>query len=269
MIIRTDLGLYVKLAHFRYHGVTVQEGDYVITGAMLGYCGNSGRSPFPHLHLQMQLTDQIGAASIPFRLVNYQSLDDEKNRYVSKGIPDQDERITSLKLDPIAISHFNNLANNEYRYEVTNNGQQMIETITCELDPWGNYLFTSKEHGTTLVARVIDHIFTVLDIAGSNSSILAYAWPCLNKIPLLKANRLSWTDSIDVSVLDSNATQFIKNILQPFTGFKPTKSENTFSKGNIQSAFNQIQVSINTEDHWMNSGSFEKHNHTVSWKLSA
>jgi len=267
VIIRTELGLFVKLAHFRYHGVTVQEGDYVVAGAMLGYCGNSGRSPFPHIHLQMQRTDQVGAGSIPFRLINYQSLNDSENCFVGKGLPDEGERIMTLIADPVATTQFNNLANQSYCYEVSYNGEKNTETLSCELDPWGNYLFTSKEYSSTLTARVIDHVFTVLDISGSNASILAYALPCLTKVPLLKAKRLTWSDTIDVSSLDSKTTLFFKNILQPFAGVIPTKSEHSYAQGNLVSEFHQTKVTINTEEHWMHSGSFEKHDHRVSWKL--
>jgi urea transporter len=40
---------YVVLAHLQKDSVRVKPGDYVVPGQMLAHCGNSGRSPQPHL----------------------------------------------------------------------------------------------------------------------------------------------------------------------------------------------------------------------------
>jgi hypothetical protein len=42
-------------------------------GALLGLCGNSGYSPQPHIHIQAQATEQVGAPTLPFSFVAYQA----------------------------------------------------------------------------------------------------------------------------------------------------------------------------------------------------
>ena len=42
--------LFTKLSHLKRESIKVKEGDYVKRGDILALCGNSGRSPEPHIH---------------------------------------------------------------------------------------------------------------------------------------------------------------------------------------------------------------------------
>ena len=56
VIIRHENGLETWYAHLVRANVEV--GDYVKAGAVIGYCGNTGRSKGPHLHFEMRYCDQ-------------------------------------------------------------------------------------------------------------------------------------------------------------------------------------------------------------------
>ena len=56
-------GEFSFLAHLRRGSVAVAEGDAVEAGAVLGACGNSGRSSEPHLHYHLQTTPTFGAGA--------------------------------------------------------------------------------------------------------------------------------------------------------------------------------------------------------------
>lgn len=68
VLIRLYDGAYVLLAHLRQNSVSVVAGNWVAPGDALGNCGNSGRSPQPHLHLSLLCADFPGAATLPFHL---------------------------------------------------------------------------------------------------------------------------------------------------------------------------------------------------------
>ncbi|MBK6636540.1 MAG: urea transporter [Rhodocyclaceae bacterium] len=70
VLIRTAGGVYVLLAHLRQHSLCVQPGAWVTVGERIAACGSSGRSPVPHLHLQVQSTAALGSPTLPFHLVN-------------------------------------------------------------------------------------------------------------------------------------------------------------------------------------------------------
>jgi urea transporter len=70
VLLRTSDGVFVLLAHLRQGSLAAKQGQWLEAGAPLGTCGNSGRSTQPHLHLQVQTGDDLGAPTRPFHLRN-------------------------------------------------------------------------------------------------------------------------------------------------------------------------------------------------------
>lgn len=54
---------YVWLAHFQRGSVAVRPGGAVKRGDLLGRCGNSGNTDFPHVHMHVQDTPTFNAGS--------------------------------------------------------------------------------------------------------------------------------------------------------------------------------------------------------------
>jgi hypothetical protein len=68
VILDADGGAYALLAHLQRGSVTVQAGQTVQRGEVLGLCGNSGNSSEPHLHFQlMDHPRPLIAAGMPFK----------------------------------------------------------------------------------------------------------------------------------------------------------------------------------------------------------
>lgn len=63
VIIKTTTGEYAFFAHFKQHSIVVKQGQKVTTGALLGFCGNSGNSSEPHLHFHLQNTEDMTKAT--------------------------------------------------------------------------------------------------------------------------------------------------------------------------------------------------------------
>ena len=58
-------GEFSELSHFKQQSILVALGQVVQRGQVLGGCGNSGRSPVPHIHFQLQQSAKLGAETIP------------------------------------------------------------------------------------------------------------------------------------------------------------------------------------------------------------
>jgi hypothetical protein len=59
----------VLLAHLQAGSLAVEEGEFVLSGTLIGRVGNSGNSEAPHLHLQVQ---SVSGTGIPFRFRSMQ-----------------------------------------------------------------------------------------------------------------------------------------------------------------------------------------------------
>lgn len=68
ILIALDTGCYVLLAHLQKSSLRVPLGARVAPGQLLALCGNSGRSPQPHLHMHVQTGVWMGAPTVPFHL---------------------------------------------------------------------------------------------------------------------------------------------------------------------------------------------------------
>jgi murein DD-endopeptidase MepM/ murein hydrolase activator NlpD len=63
VVLETDKGEFILMAHFKENSIVVKEGDEVKTGQLLGQCGNTGNSSEPHLHLSLQNVKNMNEAA--------------------------------------------------------------------------------------------------------------------------------------------------------------------------------------------------------------
>jgi hypothetical protein len=100
VLIRLDSGLHVLLAHLRQHSIKVKETDRVTPGMVLAACGNTGRSPQPHLHMQVQREATLGSPTHPFHLCSViVHKPDGRPEYRVIARPEEGERIQQAEAD--------------------------------------------------------------------------------------------------------------------------------------------------------------------------
>ena len=89
-------GPVAVLAHLRRGSPTVQVGERVRAGQVLGQCGNSGNSSDPHVHFQlMDAPDIETARGLPF---TWRHLDEDGT--VQQGVPANEELFTAAPESP-------------------------------------------------------------------------------------------------------------------------------------------------------------------------
>ena len=89
-------GPVAVLAHLRRGSPTVQAGERVRAGQVLGQCGNSGNSSDPHVHFQlMDAPDIETARGLPF---TWRHLDEDGT--VQQGVPANEELFTAAPESP-------------------------------------------------------------------------------------------------------------------------------------------------------------------------
>ncbi len=71
LVLRHGDQLYSKLSHLKKGSFKVAKGDTVKKGRIVASCGNSGRSPYPHIHFQIQSTPYIGSKTLDYPISHY------------------------------------------------------------------------------------------------------------------------------------------------------------------------------------------------------
>ncbi len=97
--IKHDNDEYSTVAHLKKGSITVNVGDKVAQGQVIGKCGNSGNTSQPHLHFQLHSTNSFFSSfGLPIafynidaeKITNYSDLD---NRSIQEIIEVDEERV--------------------------------------------------------------------------------------------------------------------------------------------------------------------------------
>lgn len=87
VLIGLATGDHVLLAHLQQGSVTVWAGTAVVPGQPVARCGNSGRSPQPHLHLHVQTGPWLGNPTRPFHLACVRLDHGGQTTFALDGVP--------------------------------------------------------------------------------------------------------------------------------------------------------------------------------------
>jgi murein DD-endopeptidase MepM/ murein hydrolase activator NlpD len=152
VVIKLFDGRFALVAHLKPGTVAVLPGAWVQPGDFLGYCGNSGRSPQPHIHMHVQTSDEPGSPTAPFHLASVMLTEpSQAARYELAVVPKASDSLVSA-LDGHARP-FYLLAGRGLRYTVAHNEHPHADwTLHCEVDDQGRLVLVSSR-GARCVAE--------------------------------------------------------------------------------------------------------------------
>lgn len=147
IIIRSFYGHYITMAHLKEDSICVAIGSIVKTGQKIAQCGNSGYSQEPHLHIQAQLEPWIGAATIPFHLINYS---------IGKKIhfhrtPELGDKLQNLTPNHTIEKILNFKIAEELKFQDNNKN---IITITSQIDEMCGRFYLSDKTSKVYYSRI-------------------------------------------------------------------------------------------------------------------
>jgi murein DD-endopeptidase MepM/ murein hydrolase activator NlpD len=147
VLIRLYNGQFTLIAHLKPGSIYVLPGAWVKPGDFIGYCGNSGRSPQPHIHLHLQANDEIGAPTIPFHLASVLVAKPAvEAHYQLAVVPDESSTVMSAVAGDVRPFYL--FAGRGVRYTVACNEQLSINwCIHCEVDEQGRTVLVSSTGG--------------------------------------------------------------------------------------------------------------------------
>jgi len=216
LILRLDYGGIVKLAHFMKNGILVKTGQRVGAGDLLGYCGNSGRSPVPHIHLHNQATTETGAPTAPFCLTNFFTRTAEGVRWNFASVPKVGARIAPATVSTTVLGTLAHLAPGVATYRVCSAGAVSFETITTTLDESGRYLFRSGKESLTAVLGLHALQITQSSLSG-HSQLLRFLSFAMPTVPFAYQSGMNWEDC--VALQSKQHGRALAGALVPYLGY--------------------------------------------------
>ncbi len=243
IVIKHAENLFTKISHLKAGTFKVKKGDYVKKGDVLAHLGNSGRSPEPHLHFQVQTTPYVGSKTLKYPIAYYMEKTENGVTFKEFEYPDEKQTILSVKTNPLLKSVFSLVPGRELKFEVEENGkihEVRWEVFTNTLNQTYIYCHTSGAHAYFVHD---DTLFYFTSFEGNKQSLLYYFHLGAYKILLSYYKDLELEDSIPLYQIETGIKRYLQDSLAALWVYK--KVEYSLSYQYIDNAVraNEIRLS--------------------------
>jgi len=248
VVIYDHRGFYVKICHLKKDSVVPGKGMTVETGEMIGRCGNSGYSPFPHIHLQVQGAAADAAPTMEFV---FEQVLDRDNLYHNHLSPVKDQILSALHSSIKKQKKMELLLGDTFEFVMKINEDEQQETVTVELDLDGTSCL--KNGPAKLYFETYKNMFRFYKYTGPKTSILRYLYLAMPSLPLC-SDSIEWKDDLP---LDISLETVIKNGVLLMQSLYPAAAGNaitlrylsdlSFSSRNTMNFFHRNIITTSSE----------------------
>ena len=220
MVIYHADGLYSQVSHLKIGSLKYTVGDFVKKGEIIAYCGNSGRSPEPHIHFQLQATPIIGAKTLDFPLAYYMKRNDNGFELKTFSKPGDGEFIQAVEVNPLLKSAFEFNPGTTLSWKIQENGKDQInqnwEVFTDSLN--NSYIYC---HTTKAIAYFYNdgNMLVFTSYFGSKKSILYHFYLAHYKLVLGFYQNLEIEANYPVATISLKVLNVLQDFIAPFYRF--------------------------------------------------
>ncbi len=212
VVIDHGQGLFSAVSHLRKNTIRVKEGDEVDKGDVIGHCGNSGRSPEPHIHFQFQKNDKIGAPTIQFPFGHYLVRSENYYELRSYDFPLKDEKVQKLEINSKVKAAFNFEYGDKFYLHYEKNGKIISELWEVKIDPY-NIPYIESSTGSIATFFNDDEVFYFTSYIGKKKDALYHFYLAAIQIPFSTMMRLRWKDFYPVSLLANVPVMILSDLM--------------------------------------------------------
>lgn len=145
IIIKHNDYLYSKYSHLQKNSVKLNKGDWVKKGDVIGKVGNSGRSPYPHLHFQMQNTPYIGSKTLNYPISSYVVNSSGTRQVKIYDYPQLNDLVSTSQSHELLSKFLKWDLGKKIEVKVEQNGESKTLSWNIQTDVFKNNFFHCKE----------------------------------------------------------------------------------------------------------------------------
>ncbi len=221
IIIRHLNGLYTQLSHLKKGTFKVVKGEFVSRGDLLAHCGNSGRSPEPHLHFQVQISPVIGSKTIDYPFGYFFETKDYIHKLCQFKRPQLGDVVSGVNENLTLKSAFELMPNTSFTFRFENEkGIGMIEKWETFTDAYNQkYLYCSEtESSAYYVNDGLMFYFTAF--YGNKKSLLYYFYLSAYKIFLGNIDNNLISDAMPLNIITNKRISYwFHDFIAPFYNY--------------------------------------------------
>jgi murein DD-endopeptidase MepM/ murein hydrolase activator NlpD len=251
VVIKHEDYLYSKLSHLKEGSIKHVAGDRVKQGDLIGRVGNSGRSPYPHLHFQFQATPYIGSATLYYPFGYYILRDGKGSRLVSFDVPVMNEKVANIQVDDLLKNAFNLIPGKKlvFQYAFRKNKKEQV-TWTVKTNVYNrSYVWCEKSRSAAYFHQD-GSIFYFTHFEGQRNSLLYYFYLALYKVQLGFYQDLSVEDHFPTDHLVDRRYLFLHDVVAPFITLLKARYLITYSSVDSKISPENIELRSRAETLW-------------------
>ncbi len=211
LVLKMSDYLFVQLSHLKPSSISVRIGDYVTEGQLLAEVGNSGHSPYPHLHFQFQAYPNIGSPTLRFPLSAYFVQTPDGVQY-GDGYPIENQIVYNIYSETVLRDALHWLPNEKIRV-VTDSGEH--EWIADTDMNKQTFLFCQKSKMKIYYIQTPEYmLFTKFE--GSIRSEMFLVYKALYHIKFSHKNQASYSDTMNPVYAFGKMRMFFYDFVAPF-----------------------------------------------------
>ncbi|MBE0649793.1 MAG: urea transporter [Bacteroidales bacterium] len=213
IIIKHKNWVYSKLSHLKKGSFTVKKGDEVKYGQIIANCGNSGRSPYPHLHFQIQENPFIGSITMDYPLSNYIVHDKDSFKLKTHSRPEIDQMVSNIEVSDLLVSAFNFIPGQIIEFKTEESSEISWEVKVNEYNQ--SYLQCEHTEAKAFFEND-DNLFYFTYFEGNKKSELFYFFQAIFKLEKGFYQDLEITDQYPLHLTFPKAILWLHDFISPF-----------------------------------------------------
>jgi len=216
IVIQHAAGLYSQMSHLKKGSYKVTKGSFVKKGQMLAVVGNSGRSPFPHLHFQFQSSPQVGSKTLKYHFQNYLKLFENNVEYINSGVPEEKQTISNISPNYMLSKAMNWVPGKKIKFILQTENRTKIYHFQTDTTIYNQSYLFHKETSTYLYFKNDKNLFYAENFIGDKDSPLYLLFLALYKIPLGYYPNFKLIDNVPVHQIFNKGSLLVQDFIAPF-----------------------------------------------------
>ncbi len=247
IIIKHAEGLFSNISHILKDSFKVKIGDYVKKGDPIALCGNSGRSPQPHVHFQIQALPFVGSNTIKYPLAFFVHREENQFNLNFFDYPTLNQNVSNIEVSPNLKEAFNFIPGQQIYFSIKNRKTNVSKEVSFEIlvDYYNNPYFYCHETKSSAFFRNDGKIFMFTTYYGPKKGLLYHFYMAFYRIPLGFYKGVEIKDSFPINFLNVKPLVILQDIIAPFYIFLKSEYTALFLKNNED--FSKTETFIETQ----------------------
>ncbi|KAB2879457.1 peptidoglycan DD-metalloendopeptidase family protein [bacterium] len=228
IIIKHAEYLYTKLSHLKQGTVQVTSGDKVKKGDLLGKCGNSGNSPYPHLHFQVQATPYIGSKTIDYPISNYFLKTSKNVELKTVATPEKNQTISNIQVNPSLRRAFFFIPGEKIKFNVIDSAEHEADW-EVKIDYFLNKYIECEKSKSKAYFKIDDAMMHFIHFEGDRRSLLYYFYLAAYKVCLGFNKEFVLHDAYPLNMVFNPKNLVLQDFVAPFFRYKSGEFSLTYA----------------------------------------